>query len=316
MSDYKKCDYKRLVEVTTPGQGPILYYYTVHHPDWIADQTVAESLDMEYLYNHSGDKIISPLVNKLLPDSGKLTTQIYVELAKIMGHLFGTSWDKEFATYAAEYDPISNYDMEEVMTDDETVTEYGKTTVRTDDTQSERTDNTQSERTDDLLNERTDDTTLLHTQNLTHVKSGTETQAPDITVETGDSVYGFNSSDAVPSTDRTEVSSGEDMKTYDVTDTDTDSQTDRATGTVSTTDTGTVTTTDTGTVTVENTGTVRNADTGSDTQTRNYTLTRKGNIGVTTSQQLLQAERDLWLWSFFEEVVFPGIDRVLTIDTY
>ena len=309
-------DYKRLVEVTTPGQGPILYYYTTFHPDWLPDQSTAETLDIEYLYNHTGYKIISPLVNKLLPSSGKLTTQVYVEIAQIIGQLFGQSWDKEFATYAAEYDPISNYDMEEVMTDDETVTEYGRTNLRTDNTQSERTDNTQSERTDDLLNERTDDTTLLHTQNLTHVKSGTETQAPEITVETGDSVYGFNSSTAVPSTDRTEVSSGQDTKTYNVTDTDTDSQTDRATGTVSTSNTGTVTEENTGTVTVENTGTVRNADSGSDTQTRNYTLTRKGNIGVTTSQQLLQAERDLWMWSFFEDVVFPGIDRVMTIDTY
>ena len=309
-------EYKRLVEVTTAGQGPILYYYTAHHPDWIPNQSAAETLDIEYLYNHSGDKIVSPLVKKLLPDSGKLTTLAYVEIAEILGHLFGPSWDKEFATYAAEYDPISNYDMEETMTDDETVTEYGRTNVRTDDTQSQRTDDTQSQRTDDTMNERTDDTTLLHTQNLTHVKSGTETQAPAITVETGDSVYGFNSATAVPSTDRTEVSSGQDTKTYNVTDTDTDSQTDKATGTVSTSNTGTVTEENTGTVTVENTGTVRSADTGSDTQTRNYTLTRKGNIGVTTSQQLLQAERDLWMWSFFEEVVFPGIDRVMTIDTY
>ena len=101
-----------------------------------------------------------------------------------------------------------------------------------------------------------------------------------------------------------------------MTDTDTDSQTDKATGTVSTANTGTVTEENTGTVTVGNTGTVRHADSGSDTQTRNYTLTRKGNIGVTSSQQLLESERSLWMWSFFEDVVFPGIDRVMTIDTY
>ena len=74
--------------------------------------------------------------------------------------------------------------------------------------------------------------------------------------------------------------------------------------------------TDGGTSTLHNTGTVTDADTGTDTNTRNYTLTRKGNIGVTTSQQLLQSERDLWKWVFFDDVVYPDIDRVLTIQTY
>lgn len=45
-------------------------------------------------------------------------------------------------------------------------------------------------------------------------------------------------------------------------------------------------------------------------------LTRSGNIGVTTSQQMLESERNLWLWNFFYEVVFPNIDKVLTIALY
>lgn len=51
-----------------------------------------------------------------------------------------------------------------------------------------------------------------------------------------------------------------------------------------------------------------------DDDERNH-LTRSGNIGVTTSQQMLQSEIDLWKWNFFYEV-FTDIDNVFTISTY
>lgn len=51
------------------------------------------------------------------------------------------------------------------------------------------------------------------------------------------------------------------------------------------------------------------------TQTERH-LERSGNIGVTTSQQMLRSEIDLWMWDFFREVVFPDIDRILTLGTY
>ena len=44
-------------------------------------------------------------------------------------------------------------------------------------------------------------------------------------------------------------------------------------------------------------------------------LTRSGNIGVTTSQQMIESERDLWLWNFFEQV-FKDIDKTLTCPVY
>lgn len=66
----------------------------------------------------------------------------------------------------------------------------------------------------------------------------------------------------------------------------------------------------------DDTGTQGNVASGRDTHTRNYKLTRSGNVGVTTSQQMLESERKLWLWSFFENVVFPDIDRVLTLQIY
>lgn len=64
------------------------------------------------------------------------------------------------------------------------------------------------------------------------------------------------------------------------------------------------------------TDTDTNTQSGEDTHTRNYTLTRSGNIGVTTSQQMIESERILWNWLFFYDVVFPDINRVLTLSVY
>ena len=44
-------------------------------------------------------------------------------------------------------------------------------------------------------------------------------------------------------------------------------------------------------------------------------LTRSGNIGVTTSAQMIEENIRLWIWKFFDSV-FKDIDRVLTIGVY
>ena len=77
-------------------------------------------------------------------------------------------------------------------------------------------------------------------------------------------------------------------------------------------------------------GTTVTTDSGTDTTTRNLvdstdqTVTednegteheethRYGNIGVTTTQKLLQEERNLWLWNFFDEV-FNDLDKELAL---
>lgn len=48
---------------------------------------------------------------------------------------------------------------------------------------------------------------------------------------------------------------------------------------------------------------------------KNYTLQRKGNIGVTTSQQMVMAERETRKWNYFTKI-FEDIDSVLTIPIY
>ena len=62
---------------------------------------------------------------------------------------------------------------------------------------------------------------------------------------------------------------------------------------------------------------VTRKDTGTETKDTNTdrTLKRSGNIGVTTSQQMIESERQLWLWNFFENV-FSDIDKVLVLKIY
>lgn len=45
------------------------------------------------------------------------------------------------------------------------------------------------------------------------------------------------------------------------------------------------------------------------------TLTRSGNIGVTTSQQMITSERDVWLYDYFK-VIFSQVNLLLTIPYY
>ena len=44
-------------------------------------------------------------------------------------------------------------------------------------------------------------------------------------------------------------------------------------------------------------------------------LTRSGNVGVTTSAEMIEENIKLWVWKFFD-TVFKDIDRVLTIGVY
>ena len=47
----------------------------------------------------------------------------------------------------------------------------------------------------------------------------------------------------------------------------------------------------------------------------NHELTRTGNIGVTTSQQMIESEIKLWDWNFIDNV-FKDIAEILTLPIY
>lgn len=66
------------------------------------------------------------------------------------------------------------------------------------------------------------------------------------------------------------------------------------------------------------TGVVGQRDTKDDTVRASNeveTTTRSGNIGVTTTQAMLTAEREVWMWNFFDQV-YKDIDSVLSLPIY
>lgn len=149
----------------------------------------------------------------------------------------------------------------------------------------------------------TDEGSLTHGETITGDESTEDTQntiygktqkvATDDT--TTESVYGFNETNPAPA-----------------------NQTKR-TGTTDTTDGGNDTLSRNGTTqsTESHTGTDKNGNTRTNdlTHTIERDLTRAGNIGVTTSQQMIQSEIDLRRQNFFD-IVFADLDSILALPIY
>lgn len=130
---------------------------------------------------------------------------------------------------------------------------------------------------------RTENGTVNRDDSTTRTDSGT-IGTVDTRSENSD-VFGFNSNDAVGS-DSLGVS-GSSTDTHNLTYTETlDGEEVRADSSASESD-----------------------------RTDSRELTRGGNIGVTTSQQMVTSERDLWNWNYFS-TIFKDIDSLTTLEIY
>ena len=135
----------------------------------------------------------------------------------------------------------------------------------------------------------TEDVTVTETRATTHTDLRTDNLASteDVTVT------------ETRATTHTDLRTDNLASTEDVTVTETRNLTDGNTKTLNTNDLET-----------------RNlASSNSGSSEVDRTLNRSGNIGVTTTQQMLQSEIDLWQWTFFKQV-FEDIDSVLCLDIY
>ena len=344
------------------------------------NDNIAQKLDIEYMGNISGNKFASPLVEQFI-DEGEISSADRATIASVVYALNIENWTRLYATLSREYNPMEDYSLKERMTNDRTVTQYGKTDTRTDNLSHTKTGTEQTgydstdTRTDNLTHSKagsevlTHNTTDTRTDNLTHTKAGSETLTHNTTDTRTDnlkhsiegseirtpntkvlnSVVAFNSSEPslTSASDNTGTETTQFVNRADTntgtsanakTGTETTSFTDRSdtdAGTSALAKTGTDTTsfnnrqdTDAGTsalartgkdtlthnTTEADTGTSANVQSGSDTATRNYLLEKTG--GMKAPQELIDMERKTWLWNFFYRVVFPDVDRVLTLNIY
>ena len=244
-----------------------------------ADTMSGTNLDIAYLDGHSGERYCSNFINHRLNDSDVLSSDNRTLIANILWAMFGIQWARLWATMKpVDYDPLTNYKMEETA-------EGTESSTRTPDLTKGDTGTVQTTG----QNKRT--------PNLTRNGTGTVNDNGSSTNNNQNGVWGFNSSTSVPS----------DMSDGTVTNENT------TTRNLTETETGTDTTDHTNTDTYNRSYTETGTDTTAGTSSRK--LTRTGNIGTNTFQNLIQQERNLWMYNFFEQV-FKDVDSVLTIPIY
>lgn len=338
---------KRLNEVFSINDGIFTYLDTLNVP-WSEDVTTTV-LNMEYHGNHSGKKIVAPIIDSLLEDN-VLSSDNKQNLADMIFSLNIVNWQKLYNTLSLEYNPINNYDMTEseqldnthsdsgtlsnTLTHGETISRKNTGTTETKNTGTATTANTGTAETKNTGNTTTLNTGTTKTENDGTVSTDdntTNTTTNTVTSENG--IAGFNSSsyskdrNASNTGNGTAVTDGTVTRTDDLTETRTDNLTETLTNNLTETRTDNLqaqrtdnlmeTLTNDLTETDTHSGMDSNAGTSSNNGTYQNirALKRSGNIGITTSQQMIESERNLWIWRFFDRV-FSDIDNVLTIQVY
>lgn len=231
-------------------------------PPWTGYVT-PQTLDIEYLLNHSGGKFCSPLIKELLSRGdtyavdGVLTGTSLMLIAKVIVGKYKQNWQRLWEVNVASYNPINNYDMVETR----------------------KTRGASSEAKVSKLDKMDEET-------VTNEYGKTETVEHGRTSDSMSYRYGINTdtSDPKPS-EKDTMEEG-----------------------------GTTTTRDGGSDT-----TVRELTSGSDSTSNSVGATeeeeelhRSGNIGVTTTQKMIEEERRLWIWNYFDQI-FSDLDQVLAL---
>lgn len=244
-----------------------------------------DDLDIQYHGNHSGNKIISPLVSTLLADGETLSADAVKQIAAVLWTMYGLNWSKRWDALTAEYELLDNVteDTYETYTKKNTGTQgtANSGTVITDHTGTQGTANSGTIVTD-------------HTGTQGEVET-----LPDEKRDTG--IYGFNSSEASDSDTETVSYQNDRDKT----------RTDNLHDTVTRADGSTRTDN------LHDTVTRSDGSTRTDNLTEHYEYqkNRHGNIGVTSSQQMITQELELRSASYYESVM-KDIDSVLCLSVY
>mgnify|MGYP003511948821 FL=1 len=92
-------------------------------------ENIPQVLDLTYYYNHSGNKIVSPLIDNMLGDTDTLTDDQKQTLADLVYGICNENWKRVWEALFADYNPIWNVDADitDTETRDLTGTEKGTT---------------------------------------------------------------------------------------------------------------------------------------------------------------------------------------------
>lgn len=281
----------------------------------------------------------SLLVN--VPITGDDTTDLS-RLRTLTSYVFNMYLEKYARMselFSINYSPLENYNMIETGNDSITGTNGGSSSV-TDSGTNKEVRNLATSYTSTGQDETTNSNTVTHntTDTLTHNTSDittfgrkvatTGSSSSTLDSTSTDTVAPFDSDAFFNNTQSNGVSSNTGTDTSNVTNSGHDST--QVTGTDTTTHTGTESTssssvtdttkTDSGTNTgsIDTTSNTQSSTTYSDNKSENttHTLTRRGNIGVTTSQQMLESELELIPKKQIKFEFYNDLKRLILIGIY
>lgn len=303
----------------------IFKYLNALEVPWKEDVT-SQNLNIIYHGSRSGNKPVGSLIENLLVDS-ELSESSKSQIASAIFSMNEKNWNSLWNTLNLEYNPIENYSMTEKETIEDT--HAGTLVTNTEDSSTKSENGTSSsELTGKETNVRSGETNVTNSGEAdttnSETKETTLSSSENIVLNNinTNQLYGFNAiadpvnadkqvGDSTQDVSRSGTNKDTISSTGKTTDSSTGKTTDSSTDTIDTTNSNSGKTTLTG----ETTYTHSNTDKENKTINTDRSLTRSGNIGVTTSQQMIESERELWLWNFFEKV-FEDIDNILVLKIY
>lgn len=301
----------------------------------------AFSLDLDYYFNHSGDKPVSPLVSKLLDrkaddsyptkitrwkqenavdddghlvvtDSGQriwvdyeTTMELVAELTKIIYLRCSADWKRIWDAYSLDYPVLENFSVtetEKTSGKGESSKDSSGEAKSSTETAGKNSENaSESESSESTGNESKD------SSSETSVASKVTTEA---TNEAG--VYGFNSDSSVPSdtSNGTSVVSGSaDDNVTKVSSTESGDSSASSSGSKESASSGESSSSS------SMSGSDSRSETSSNSSSGERELTRHGNTGGKSSQELLKEELDLRKYDFFARVM-ADVDKIIALAIY
>lgn len=281
------------------------------------------TLAWDYLYNHANEKYVSSLVNRLLEanESQQIVRPLVLNDADILilsgmvRDMYADNWTRLWDALTAEYGILDNTDAHVKQTtttertgEDTQTTQYGKTQDHNKSGNIDTTNTvdygktTSDER--DMTTSGTDSTEHGHVVNGTNDSTNTHSKSA------------FESGTLTPQNE--DVNNGSNNETHSGTDTVTHNSKEQGTNAIkeSGTDSTTSITNEQGTDKIIDGGEDNVNGTKHETESITYEETRKGNIGVTTSQQMLESEFKMRRAWRMQEFIYADIDRLLTIPKY
>ena len=288
---------------------------------WAEDSPDLDSLDALYLYQHSGQKYVLPLMNMFVTD-GKLTQAGITACSKMAASLWYPKWTRLWNVMTAEYNPLENYNMHEEEDTEPSGTETNETTFSGTETDTHTKSGTETEtdtKSGTSTNTRTESgsegRTLSHTGNDTVRTQGTAANNKE-----ANAVYGFNSSTAVPASETTVNTDQTVTTTPGVTDTENKTFTNRQTQDVESftnrQDQKTLTFNQRQDQDQKTFTNRKNTEVKSfEDRLTHRELDRSGNIGTVTAQDMYLQELEVAKYNFWLQV-FEDLDSTICLDCY